>query len=141
MNGQDSILSKELFFGARDFEMMLEIALGLLALEGLEVSACDDTGGEGAGREEMEFIEELVLAGKENGQSGFGVEVILHEGMEVAEDFAPQEVSFVDDEDGALIAAAKFADSASQGFKKPCQGAGMRVTVKTDRQEFEEFPQ
>lgn len=136
VDGRDGFLGEELFFTACDFQVMAKIILSLLKLERLQMSASNDTRGQSACRKEMEFIEDLILAGKENGKCRFGIEVILHEGVEVAEDFAFEQMSFVEYEDGVLIAGGEVCNGGADSLKQARQGTCVGIAVQSNGEEL-----
>ena len=87
MDGGDGLFGEEGLFHPGDFQVVVEVALHILAVDPFEVGPSHDAGREGQRSSVEEFVQEVTLAGEDDGQQGFGVSLELGEGVEFHEDF------------------------------------------------------
>ena len=67
VDGGDGLFGKEGLFDSGDFEVMVEVALHILAIDSFEVGPSYDPGRQGQRRAVEEFIQEVVLSGENDG--------------------------------------------------------------------------
>jgi hypothetical protein len=77
-----------------------------------------------------DFVQEVGLSGEDEREEGFGVEFELAEGLDLGQDFKPQKVGFVNDEDRDLFAEYGLLDLGAYGFGEPGDGVGGGVGIE-----------
>ena len=137
MQGSHRIVSKELSLSTNDREVMNEVCLHVLALQGLEVAASDDPRREGTGGVVEELVDEGRLSRQDDGEEVSRVVVHLGQGMELGEDIEPEDVSFVDDEHGNLLLGSEIGEDGADGGEHTGDGVGcgrvmMSLSVNTE---------
>jgi len=83
-------------------EVVVEIILHALAVDPFQVAPGDDAGGKGQRSSPVEFIQEIILSGQEEGKEGFGISFKLRQGVEFGKDFESEERGFIDEENDLL---------------------------------------
>jgi hypothetical protein len=83
-------------------EVVVEIILHALAVDTFQVAPGDDAGGKGQRSSPVEFIEEIILSGQEEGKEGFGISFKLRQGMQFGKDFEAEKRGFIDEENDLL---------------------------------------
>ena len=89
LDGGNGRIGKDLLGDSADFEMVVEVAVHVLSCDTLEVAAGNDSRCQGDGSPVEQEIDQIVLAGQDDGQVRFGVALELGEGMELGIDFDP----------------------------------------------------
>ena len=92
-------------FTSGDFEVMVQVVFHLLGVCSFQMGSGYDAGREGQGGAVEGFVQEVLLAGKDDGQEGFGVGGELGKGMEFLEDLHSEEGGFVNEDDDFLFFA------------------------------------
>lgn len=110
----------------RDREVVGQIVGHVVALEGLHVAPSDDARREGLGGVEEQLVDEVDLAREDDGDEGARVEVGLGDGVELVEDVEPEEMGFVDEEDGSLLLARDVHEEGSDEGDHLGDGVGGR---------------
>ena len=103
---------------------MGEVVGHVIALEGLHVAAADDARSEGPRGVEEELVDEGDLAREDDGDEGAGIEVGLGDGVELVEDIEPEEMGFVDDEDGDLLGGDDVGEQGADEGEHLGDGVG-----------------
>ena len=101
--------------------------------------AAYDPGSQGPGAMIHQFIDQGILATKDEGDPGFGIEVKLEQGMELGKDLDAHEVGFIEDQDGLLFFGDDFAEEASEGFGQEGDGEATRLYLEGEEDLLEEF--
>jgi len=101
--------------------------------------AAYDPGSQGPGAMIHQFIDQGILATKDEGNPGFGIEVKLEQGMELGKDLDAHEVGFIEDQNGLLFFGDDFAEEASEGFGQEGDGEATRLYLEGEQDLFEEF--
>jgi hypothetical protein len=101
--------------------------------------AAYDPGSQGPGAMIHQFIDQGILATKDEGNPGFGIEVKLQKGVELGKDLDAHEVSFIQDQDGLLFFADDFGEKSSEGFGQEGNGEGSGLHLEGEEDLLEEF--
>ena len=86
-----------------------------------------------------QFIDQSILATKDEGNPGFGIEVKLQKGVELGKDLDAHEVGFIEDQDGLLFFGSDFEDKAPEGFGQEGDGEGARLYLEREEDLLEQF--
>jgi hypothetical protein len=101
--------------------------------------AAYDPGSQGPGAMIHQFIDQSILATKDEGNPGFGIEVKLQKGVELGKDLDAHEVGFIEDQDGLLFFGSDFEDKAPEGFGQEGDGEGARLYLEREEDLLEQF--
>jgi hypothetical protein len=104
----------------------------VFALEGFKMAPADDPGREGAGGVVEQSVDEGGLSREYNEEKIPGIEVHLGKGMELGEDVEPEEVGFIDHEDGNLFLADQIGEHGTDRSKHSRHGIGWRWIAGLD---------
>ena len=91
MDGGDGLFGEEGLFHSGDFEVVVEVAFHILAVDPFQVGPSDYPGRQGQRSSVEEFVQKIILPGEDDRQQGFGVPLELGEGVEFHEDFQPEQ--------------------------------------------------
>jgi len=103
MDSGDGLFGEEGLFHPGDVQVVVEVALHILAVHPFEVGPSDHPGREGQRSSVEEFVQEVTLPGEDDGQQGFGVPLELGEGVEFHEDFQSKQRGLIDDQGDFLF--------------------------------------
>lgn len=90
LDGGYGLGREKLGFDSGNGKVVSEVVLHLIEVDAFEVASGHDPGGKGQRGAVLEKIEQVVLAGEDHGQKGFGVGLELAEGVQFGEHFEPQ---------------------------------------------------
>ena len=111
--GEEAV-AEELALAAGDAEMVLDVAGGLLQVEGFEVEADGDALVEGLVGSEAELVGQVGLAEEDEGDQGSGIHLVVEQEAQLVEELRGQEVGFVDDEQDVAALAGQVVEGGAE---------------------------
>jgi len=103
VDGGNGVGREERLGPTGDRNMVVDVFTHVLTREGFYVAAADDAGSKRAGSVEEELVDEGDLTREDDGYERARVEIGLCDRVELVEDVEPEEMGFVDDENGNLF--------------------------------------
>ena len=93
----------------------------------------DDSRGQRPGAVIHEFIEQGILSAEDQGDEGFGVEIKLQQGVDLAKDLDAHQVRFIDDQNGFLFFGGNVRDSPPECFGEESDREGTGFDLKGEQ--------
>lgn len=95
MNGGDGLFAEEGVIYPCNFKMVIQVIRHALSVNSFEVAPCHDTRGQWQRCLPVEFIEQIILSGQDDGKNGLGVSLKLSQGVEFGKHFQSQQRGLV----------------------------------------------
>lgn len=89
VDGGNGGIGKKGMGDAGDLQMVVQVEFHIVSVDSHQMTASNDSGGQGQGGSIEEEIGQIVLSCQDDGQIGFGVAFELGDDVEFEEDFDP----------------------------------------------------
>jgi hypothetical protein len=103
MNGSNGLLTEDRMVQSSEAEVMVQVILHALSIHSFEMTSCNHSGGQRQRGSPVEFIQEVILAGQDDGEDGFRVSFELTESVDLGKDFQSQKGSLIQQEKDLLL--------------------------------------